>query len=61
MQDETSSNRCRIEKLFYWAMVVIGIYATIRYGGEWAYALGNLSAGTRDRFPSSRAMSAPRC
>jgi len=42
MQEETIPNRSRIERMFYGAMVLIGIYATLRYGGEWAYDLGRL-------------------
>ena len=42
MQDEPSRSRPKAERWFYGAMVLVGIYATLRYGSEWAYYLGRL-------------------
>lgn len=40
MQEGEASRRIDFAKLFYGAMVLVGIYAVLRYGGAWAYALG---------------------
>ncbi len=42
MQEDRASGRFSIPKLFSGAMILIGIYAFLRYGSEWAYALGKL-------------------
>ena len=42
MQEETSSNRSKAELLFYGAMVLVGVYAVLRFGAEGAYQLGRL-------------------
>ena len=42
MEERRASNRFNIAKLFSGAMILVGVYATLRYGTEWAYALGKL-------------------
>lgn len=32
----------RPAKLFHAAMLLIGVYATLRYGSEWTYSLGKI-------------------
>ena len=39
MNDLTNSRAYRV---FTAVMTIVGIYAVIRYGGEWAYELGKL-------------------
>ena len=42
MEERRASNRFNVAKLFSGAMILVGVYATLRYGTEWAYALGKL-------------------
>ena len=42
MEKNGTSERPAVAKLFTGAMILIGIYALLRHGGEWAYALGKL-------------------
>lgn len=42
MEKNGASDRPAIGKLFTGAMILIGIYTVLHYGGEWAYALGKL-------------------
>ena len=42
MQEELATGRFSIPKMFSGAMILVGIYAFLHYGGEWAYALGKL-------------------
>jgi len=42
MEEDRPFNRLNIKTLFSGIMVLVGIYAVLRYGAEGAYALGKL-------------------
>ena len=46
MENDVPSNRSTVAKVVYGTMVMIGIFAVLRYSSELAYALGKIVGGS---------------